>query len=73
MQEEEATPRVLMIAKCGGKAGFEEALNLGEIIEVETDQPGPKFYSYRKFRVGEDDNTSKKNHHQANKNNCSSS
>ena len=34
IQEEEAIPRVLMIAKCGGKAGFEEALNLGEIIEV---------------------------------------
>ena len=58
IQEDEAIPRVIMLAKCGGKAGFDEALNLGEIIEVETDQPGPKFYSYRKFRVGEEDKTS---------------
>ena len=47
-----ALPRTLMMAKCGGRTEFEEALRCGEIEQVDDGSNEVAFYAFRQYVVG---------------------
>ena len=47
-----ALPRTLMMAKCGGRTEFEEALRCGEIEQVDDGSNEVAFYALRQYVVG---------------------